>query len=413
MSVVARNTCRNCGSKKLHGFLDLGEMPPANSYLQDTVEIAVEPNFPLSVQFCEDCNLAQVTHDVDPELLFKNYAYFSSFSTSWLEHARDYSLSAIKRFDLKEDSYVIEIASNDGYLLKNLINAGVPCLGVDPSDTVARQAIAIGVPTEIMFFSSETAKTLLERHPKADLIIGNNVLAHVPEFRDFVRGLSILLAENGTVNIEFPHLLKLIQHIEFDTIYHEHFSYLSLLAVEHAFDTVGLKLYDVDELTTHGGSLRIYGCHKSANQFTESDTLRRVRDEEKAAGLDNIESFMKFAQKVEHCRTKFSQFLDEAKAAGKTVCGYGAAAKGNTFFNYCGTSATDIPFVVDRNPHKQGTYLPGSHIPVLSPDTIQERKPDYVLILPWNLKDEIMKQLQFIREWGGKFVVAIPEVAIL
>jgi SAM-dependent methyltransferase len=408
-----RLTCRACDSPVLHPFVDLGLQPPSNDYLPSAAAIAHEHFYPLRAKVCGACKLVQVDYDVPPRQLFSNYAYFSSFSESWLAHARRYCAMATQRFGLGPQSLVVELASNDGYLLKNFVAAGIPVLGIDPSDTVAAAAEAIGVPTLVEFFGTEIADKLAAQGRQADLIAANNVLAHVPALNDFVAGIARLLKPAGTVTIEFPHLLKLIEHVEFDTIYHEHFSYISLLAIEKVLSRNGLRLYDVEELSTHGGSLRVFGTHSGRDGFSDSAALQDVRAKEKAAGLDDLTTYEKFHERVEACRNSLLQFLAAAKAGQKTVAAYGAAAKGNTLLNYCGVTADNIAMVADRNPHKQNHLLPGSHIPIVTPEIMLAARPDYVLILPWNIKTEIIAQLSGIRAWGGRFVTAIPSVTII
>ncbi len=403
--------CRACGTELTHIFVDLGAMPPSNAYLSSPAQITEEKSYPLCARLCGDCFLVQVDYDVPPEELFRDYAYFSSYSDSWLAHARRFALAAIDQFGLDKDSLVIELASNDGYLLKNFVSAGIPVLGIDPSDTVAKAAMEANVPTEIRFFGRETAHDLAERGLLADLVIANNVLAHVPNLNDFVAGIPEILKPSGEVSIEFPHLLRLIQELEFDTIYHEHYSYFSLLAVEQIFGAHGMRIHDVEKLPTHGGSLRIFACHAD-NERVESSRLADVRSEERDAGLDRLEIYERFASSVAAWRKSLIAFLDTVKTENRTIVGYGAAAKGNTLLNYCGVSANEIPFIVDRNPHKQNKLMPGSHIPILAPGKIAETEPDYVLVLPWNLKKEITDQLAFIRDWGGRFVIPLPEISV-
>lgn len=405
--------CRSCGGPLGQILADLGSMPPANSYLPSRAAIAGERSYPLRVRVCVQCFLAQVDYDVPPAELFSNYAYFSSFSESWLAHAKDYCEMAKKRFGLGRDSLVIELASNDGYLLKNFLADGIPVLGIDPSDTVAAAAEKIGVPTLVEFFGEPVGRRLTAEGCQADLVLGKNVLAHVPATNDFVAGIAAVLKPEGNVTIEFPHLLALIEHVEFDTIYHEHFSYLSLLAVEKIFGRHGLRIYDVEEQRTHGGSLRIFACHAARQGIADGPGLFKVRADEKAAGLDKMETYARFADKVEACRTSMKAFFAQAKAEGRKVAGYGAAAKGNTLLNFCGVTESDVAMVADRNPHKQNTRLPGTHIPVVSPEEMLAARPDYVLILPWNLKDEIIKQLAGVRGWGGRFVTPVPLAQII
>jgi SAM-dependent methyltransferase len=390
---------------------DLGLQPPSNAFLASPAEAAAEKRYPLRAKVCEGCKLVQVDYDVAPEELFGNYVYFSSYSEDWLAHAERYAEMARQRFDLGAKSLVVELASNDGYLLKNFLKMGIPVLGIDPSATVARAAQEIGVPTLVEFFGEPLARKLVREGKSADLIVGNNVLAHVPQLNDFVAGIAALLKPRGTVTIEFPHLLKLIERVEFDTIYHEHYSYLSLTAIEHVFRRHGLHLYDAEELPTHGGSLRIFAAHASA-ELADSAALRALRVQEAEAGLGELSSYRRFAERVEACRRSLLEFLARAKRESKRVAGYGASAKGNTLLNYCGITCEDISLVADRNPHKQSKLLPGSHIPVVSPEVLMQSRPDYVLILPWNLEHEIRRQLEGIHAWGGRFVTAVPQVAV-
>jgi SAM-dependent methyltransferase len=344
--------------------------------------------------------------------LFGNYVYFSSYSDDWLAHAKAYCDMARKRFALDSTSLVVELASNDGYLLKNFLTMGIPVLGIDPSDTVAAAAAKIGVPTRVEFFGAALAQDLVRQGHQADLIIGNNVLAHVPQLNDFIAGIALLLRPDGNVTIEFPHLLELIKHVEFDTIYHEHFSYFSVHAIEQVFARHGLRLYDLERLPTHGGSLRIFAAHASRADLEDSAALREVRAQENAAGLLDLATYLKFSQRVEECRDSVVAFLAAAKREGKQVAAYGAAAKGNSLLNFCSVTPQDIAFVADRNPHKQNKFLPGTHIPVVSPEDLMRAKPDYVLILPWNLREEIQQQLKGIAAWGGRFVTPVPTARI-
>jgi SAM-dependent methyltransferase len=338
--------------------------------------------------------------------------YFSSYSDEWLAHAKAYCEMARRRFSLDETSLVVELASNDGYLLKNFLQMGIPVLGIDPSGTVAMAAREVGVPTLVEFFGEALAEKLAADSGRADLIIGNNVIAHVPLLNDFVAGIAVLLKPEGTVTIEFPHLLTLIEHVEFDTIYHEHYSYISLYAIEQVFARHGLRIYDVEELPTHGGSLRIFASHAGRAAIDDSAALKSVRRQESAAGLPELLTYSRFAERVEECRRSLLDFFAAAKREGKTVAAYGAAAKGNTLLNFCGATREDISMVADRNPHKQAKLLPGTHIPVVSPEDLMRAKPDYVLILPWNLQEEIRRQLHGIAAWGGKFVTPVPMVRV-
>ena len=404
--------CRACGGRLTVTMADLGMQPASNAFLASLESAREEKRYPLRAKVCEVCKLVQLDYDVAPQELFGNYVYFSSYSDHWLAHAKAYCDMARRRFSLDGGSLVVELASNDGYLLKNFIDMGVPVLGIDPSGTVAQAAEKIGVPTLVEFFGENLARDLAAKGRQADLIIGNNVLAHVPRLNDFVAGIARLLKTDGTVTIEFPHLLELIEHVEFDTIYHEHFSYFSLYAIEQVFLRHGLKLYDVEQLPTHGGSLRIFAAHSNRTDLSDSALLREVRALESAAGLAELSTYLRFAERVENCRRSLLAFLEAAKREGKRVAAYGAAAKGNTLLNYCAVTPADIPEVADRNPHKQAKFLPGTHIPVVSPEALLRSKPDYVLILPWNLQEEIRSQLREIGEWGGRFVTPVPVVRI-
>lgn len=404
--------CRACGGHLAVTMADLGMQPPSNAFLASLEEAAAEKRYPLRAKVCESCKLVQVDYDVDPQELFGNYVYFSSYSEEWLAHAKAYCDMARRRFGLDASSLVVELASNDGYLLKNFMHMGIPVLGIDPSDTVVVAAKQLGVPTLVEFFGETVARELVADGRRADLIIGNNVLAHVPLLNDFVAGIALLLKPEGTVTIEFPHLLTLIEHVEFDTIYHEHYSYISLYAIEQVFGRHGLRIYDVEELATHGGSLRIFASHTSRPNLEDSTALRAVRAHEAAAGLAELGTYLRFAERVEACRHSLLSFFDSAKRDGKTVAAYGAAAKGNTLLNFCGVGREDITMVADRNPHKQHKLLPGSHIPVVSPEELLRGRPDYVLILPWNIQEEIRRQLRDIAAWGGRFVTPVPLVRI-
>jgi len=404
--------CRACGGRLTVTMADLGLQPASNAFIVSLDAAREEKRYPLRAKVCESCKLVQVDYDVAPEELFGNYVYFSSYSDDWLAHAKEYCEMARTRFGLDEASLVIELASNDGYLLKNFINMGVPVLGIDPSDTVAAAAEEIGVPTMVEFFGESLAKDLVGDGRQADLIIGNNVLAHVPLLNDFVAGIALLLKPKGAVTIEFPHLLELIEHVEFDTIYHEHYSYISLYAIEQVFNRHGLRIYDVERLPTHGGSLRIFAAHAERADLADSPLLHKLREQESAAGLADLGTYLRFSERVENCRRSLLEFLGQAKRDGKVVAAYGAAAKGNTLLNFCGVTPQDIAQVADRNPHKQSKFLPGTHIPVVSPEAFLQSKPDYVLILPWNLQEEIRQQLQEVRQWGGRFVTPVPVVRI-
>jgi hypothetical protein len=411
-NAAERTTCRACEAPLRRSFLDLGTTPLANAYLSDADMTKPEPKYPLHVMLCESCLLAQLSTDVSPQVLFSDYAYFSSFSESWVRHAADFAAMAARRFKLNASSQVVEIASNDGYLLKHFKALRVPVLGIEPAANIAQAAVLAGIPTEIRFFGRQTATELAGRGIKADLIVGNNVFAHVPELNDFVGGFPIMLKPDGVLSLEFPHLLRLMLGVQFDTIYHEHFSYFSFLAAERVLAAHGLRVFDVKELATHGGSLRIMACHRASARPTE-DSVSALRRAEQAAGLTRLETYEHFADRVEHCRSSLVSFVTDAKQSGKSIVGYGAAAKGNTLLNYCGLTAAEIDYVVDRSPHKQGRYLPGSRIPICDPQRIAETQPNYLMILPWNLKKEIMSQTAGLREWGGKFVIPVPEVSVV
>jgi SAM-dependent methyltransferase len=408
---VTDASCRICGTKLRHTFVDLGLSPLANSYVPAAKARKGEVFYPLHAYVCEGCFLVQLEEFETPEHIFSNYAYFSGFSTSWLRHAEDYVIDVEKRFELGSESKVIEVASNDGYLLQYLVARGIPVLGVEPAQNVAAVAIERGVPTEVMFFGEQAATILREAGHAADLMVANNVLAHVPDILDFVGGFSILLKPNGVGTFEFPHLLRLVEQKQFDTIYHEHFSYLSLDVVAKVLNRKGLHVFDVEQLATHGGSLRVFFCHHGSTH-RETSAVTRVLREETSAGLSDLKSYAHFEREVIEIKCRALEFLVLARDQGKIVCGYGAAAKGNTFLNYCGIGPEFIKVVADRSPHKQNTLLPGSHIPVVSPEAMLAERPDYVFILPWNLKDEIAEQLKGIRSWGGRFVTAIPRLAI-
>jgi 2-polyprenyl-3-methyl-5-hydroxy-6-metoxy-1,4-benzoquinol methylase len=405
--------CRFCGSPLSLSFADLGMSPLSNAYLKPGQLGKMEPFYPLHAWVCESCFLVQLEEFESPEHIFSDYAYFSSFSDSWLDHARQFTDQVAKRFALDASSFVIEIASNDGYLLQYFVARGVPVLGIEPAANVAVEAERKGVPTLVKFFGTQTALDLKAAGKQVDLLIGNNVLAHVPGLNDFVAGMKILLKPGGVVSMEFPHLLRLIDENQFDTIYHEHFSYFSFLVAERVFAKHGLTIFDVEEIPTHGGSLRIFAKHASNSALPVGERVSALRRREQAAGLDRADTYRAFAEKVKATKRSLLRFLIDAREAGKRVVGYGAPAKGNTLLNYCGVRTDLLEYTVDRSPHKQGHFLPGTHIPVHAPEKIRETRPDYVLILPWNLKDEIMEQMAEVRSWGGKFVVPIPEVRVL
>jgi len=407
-------TCRFCRAPLRLDFLDLGEQPLANSYLsQAELDAGNERSYPLHARVCEACFLVQVDDPVAFDAIFDDhYAYFSSYSSGWVAHAKRYAEAMRTRWGLNGHSLVVEIASNDGYLLQHFVAMGVPVLGIEPTANTAEAAIERGVPTEVAFFNETTATDLARRGIEADLIAANNVLAHVPDIADFVAGFPIILKSEGVLTFEFPHLLTQIELIQFDTIYHEHFSYLSLLAVEKVLAANAMRAFDVELLPTHGGSLRLFCAHQGS-AHAESQALRDLRAREAAAGLATNKPYAAFAPRAAAVRDGFLAFLRNAQDEGKRVAAYGAAAKGNTFLNYAGVTADDIAAVFDANPHKQGRYLPGSHVPILPPTEVAAVRPDYLIILPWNLKAEIIEQMATIRDWGGKFVIATPHVEII
>jgi SAM-dependent methyltransferase len=390
-------------------FADLGMSPLANSYLTPEQGNAMEPFYPLRALVCDQCFLVQLEEYESPSHIFSDYAYFSSYSSSWLEHSRRYVEAMIERFGFDGSSRVVEIASNDGYLLQYFKERGVPVLGVEPAANVAAVAESRGIPTLVEFFGRETAAALA----RADLLLGNNVLAHVPDINDFVAGMKIALEPGGVITMEFPHLMRLIDENQWDTIYHEHFSYLSFTTARRVFAAHGLRLFDVEELPTHGGSLRIYGCHDDDASKTDGERAAELLAREDAAGYSRLDTYVDYGVRVAEDKRRIVEKLIALKDEGKRIVGYGAAAKGNTLLNFCGIGRDFLDYTVDLSPHKQGHLLPGTHIPIRSPDAIREDKPDVVFILPWNLKDEIVEQLAYIREWGGTFAVRTPELALL
>jgi len=409
---TATKPCRFCGANLEQTFVDLGMSPLCETYPSAAQLNRGEVYYPLHVYVCSQCFLVQLEEYETYENIFSDYPYFSSYSDSWLKHCENYCIKMISRFGLNERSFVVEVASNDGYLLQYFVRGRVPVLGIEPAANVAKVAVEKGIPTLVRFFGVEVAKELAAEGRCADLIVGNNVLAQVPNLNDFVEGLKILLKPEGVLTLEFPHLQRLIERNEFDTIYHEHFSYFSLLTTVRIMDAHGLKVFDVEELPTHGGSLRVYACRaESRTRFTEPSVAKLI-NQELDAGLASAEGYARFKEQVKRTKWGLVSFLVEAARQGKSVAGYGAPGKSATLLHYCGIGKDLIEYTVDRSPHKQGRFLPGTHIPIFHPDRIAETKPDYVVILPWNLKDEIMAQLHFIREWGGRFVVPIPEVAI-
>jgi len=409
---MSTTTCRFCGAPLQDVFADLGMSPLANSYLPPERVNAMEPFYPLRALVCGNCFLVQLEEFETPEQIFSDYAYFSSYSSSWLEHSRRYSEQMIERLGLDERSQVVELASNDGYLLQFFREREISVLGVEPAANVAEVAKEKGIPTVVEFFGEDVARSLAGESA-ADLLLGNNVLAHVPDLNDFVAGMKVLLKPGGVITMEFPHLMRLIEENQWDTIYHEHFSYFSFLTVSAVFEAHGIKLFDVEELPTHGGSLRIYGAHADDEARQESDAARELRERERAAGYESLETYLGYGLRVEADKRQILRFLIELKEQGKRVVAYGAPAKGNTLLNYCGVRGDMIEYTCDLNPHKQGHHLPGSHIPIRSPEALREDKPDVVLILPWNIKDEIVAQLQFIGEWGGRFAARTPELTLL
>ena len=403
--------CRFCATPLEHVFADLGMTPLANSYLTADQANRMEPFFPLRAFACARCKLVQLEEFESPEEIFSDYAYFSSYSTTWLEHCRSYAEKMVGLLGLGVDSQVVELASNDGYLLQYFQQAGIPVLGVEPAANVALVANERGIPTRVEFFGVDAANRLAQDGYGADLLLGNNVLAHVPQINDFVAGMKVALNPAGTITMEFPHLLRLIDERQWDTIYHEHFSYLSWLTVRELFEAHGLRLFDVEELPTHGGSLRIYGAHAD-DPREETDRARELLERERAAGLDRLETYTAFGEQVRSDKLDILAFLIGLRREGLQIAGYGAPAKGNTMLNYCGVGAEIVEFTCDLNPHKQDHVLPGTHIPIRSPDSIRAERPDVVLILPWNLREEIMDQLSFIREWGGRFAARAPALTL-
>ena len=404
--------CRFCHSGLSETFADLGMSPLSNSYLQESQLQAMERFYPLHAYVCSSCFLVQLAEFESPERIFSDYAYFSSYSDSWLRHCDAYAQEMIRRWQLGGTSNVVEIASNDGYLLQYFKQRGVPVLGIEPAANVARVAVEKGIPTDVAFFGEKKGAELAAAGKSADLIAANNVLAHVPDINDFVKGFKLALKPGGCVTVEFPHLLQLVRHNQFDTIYHEHFSYLSLRFVSGLFASHGLRVFDVDEIPTHGGSLRVYGCHALDDTKPTRESVSALQEQERENGLQDIRTYRRFADQVVRTKCDVLDFFVDAMRAGNRVAGYGAPAKGNTLLNYCGIGPGFLQFTVDRSPHKQGLYLPGTHIPIFSPEAIAKAKPDFLFILPWNLREEIVEQMAGIRSWGGKFVVPIPTLEI-
>jgi SAM-dependent methyltransferase len=412
-SLVTMTSCRFCSEPLRRSLVDLGMAPLSNAYLAPEELENAEAFYPLHARVCESCLLVQLPEFTSPEQIFGHYAYFSSYSDSWLEHARRYVDAMIERFGYDQGSAVMEVASNDGYLLQYFKARGVPVMGIEPARNVAAVAQAAGIPTLVKFLGVGTAREMRSQGHGADLLIGNNVLAHVPNINDFVGGLKVLLNPGGVLTMEFQHLMRLMERNQFDTIYHEHFSYLSLLTAEKIFSAHGLSVFDVQELSTHGGSLRVFACHADETTHELSPRVAQLRDAELAFGLANIETYDAFGERVRETKFALLEFLIEARRQGKSVVGYGAPAKGNTLLNYCGIRDDLLAYTVDRSPHKQGFFLPGTHIPIYAPEKIAETKPDYLLILAWNLKDEIMAQMAQIRSWGGRFAIPIPHLEVI
>jgi 2-polyprenyl-3-methyl-5-hydroxy-6-metoxy-1,4-benzoquinol methylase len=405
--------CRNCGAALRHTFVDLGMSPLSNAILRPEELNSMEPFYPLHARVCERCFLVQLEQFERPEKIYGDYPFFSSFSETWLRHVREYAEGAIARFHLDGQSLVVEVASNDGHLLRCFQQHGIQVLGVEPAQNVARAAEKKGIPTLAKFFGVQTASELQAAGHQADVLVANNVLAHVPDLRDFVAGLKLALKPRGIITLEFPHLLRLIQGNQFDTIYHEHFSYFSFLTAEEILAGQELTVFDVEEIPTHGGSLRVYACHAAEDSRPPHARISELRKLEIDAGMRRLETYAAFGEKVRGAKRALLKFLTETKEAAKSVVGYGAPAKGNTLLNYCGVGRDFLDYTADISPHKQGRYLPGTHIPICHPDRIRETRPDYVLILPWNLRDEIVAQLAYIREWGGRFVIPIPTTQVI
>ena len=412
-TVFPGGTCRFCGASHLRPFVNLGMSPPCESFLTAAQLDQVEPFYSLDVRICPSCLLVQLREYIPAEDIFSECAYFSSYADSWLKHARRYAEDMITRFGLDEKSFVVELASNDGYLLRNFVAKGIPCLGVEPAANVAKVAIDNGVPTCVEFFGKALAARLAEEFGQADLIAGNNVLAQVPDLNDFVAGIKLLLAPGGIVTIEWPHVLELMRKNQFDTIYHEHYSYFSLFTHERIWERHGMRVFDVERLATHGGSLRVFGCHADDSFKGESERLKSLRTQERAAKLDSLEGYADYTSRVERTKRKLMSFLIGARDEGKRIAGYGAPGKGNTLLNFCGIRTDFIDYLVDRSAYKHGRFTPGTHIPIFPPDKLAQTRPDYILILPWNLREEIADQLAYTRQWGAQLVVPIPEVEIV
>lgn len=408
----AKRPCRFCKTPLAHSFADLGMSPLANSYLSAEKLSCMEPFYPLHAYVCTECYLVQLEEFESPQHIFSDYAYFSSYSDSWLRHAKAYVDTMMRRYDIDNSWLVVEIASNDGYLLQYFTEKSISVLGIEPAENVAKVAQEKGIPSITKFFGTKTAQELVASGKEADLLIANNVLAHVPNLNDFVAGLKILLKPNGLVTLEFPHLMKLMEQNQFDTIYHEHFSYFSFITVEKVLKSHGLVPFDIEELPTHGGSLRIYAKHEMDATKPVTQHVHGLRETERLAGLTCLDTFAEFDEQVRQTKRKLLAFLIEAKREGHSIVAYGAPAKGNTLLNYCGIRSDFLDYTVDASPHKQNCFLPGTHLPIHAPEKISQTKPDYILILPWNLREEIMDKMSHIRQWGGRFVVPIPELQI-
>jgi SAM-dependent methyltransferase len=412
VSEPVRSACRFCGRPLEHVVADLGMSPMANAFLRPDQVSAMEPFYPLRALVCDACFLVQLEEFETPQAIFGDYAYFSSYSSTWLEHARGYVEQVVERLSLDRSSRVVEIASNDGYLLQYFHEREIPVLGIEPAANVAKVALQKGIPTLVEFFGVKTAEDLASSW-RADLLLGNNVLAHVPDLNDFVAGMKVLLAPEGVITMEFPHLERLMEENEFDTIYHEHFSYFSWVTVQRVFAEHGLTLFDVEELPTHGGSLRIWGRHAEDESKPVTDAAQALTERERAAGFESLDAYARFSDGVRESKREMLDFLIKLKREGKRIAGYGAPAKGNTLLNYCGIGTDFLDFTVDISPHKQGCFLPGTHIPIRAPEAIREERPDVVFILPWNLRDEIVEQHAYIREWGGQFAVRVPRLELI
>ncbi|MCP3919086.1 MAG: class I SAM-dependent methyltransferase [bacterium] len=407
-----RGCCRFCGTELQHTFVDLGMSPPCESFVRAEEVENAEVFHPLHVRVCAECLLVQLPECVAPEDIFDDYAYFSSYSDSWLRHAKSYCDTVVERFQLDASRFVVEVASNDGYLLRNFVERGIPCLGIEPSSNVAAAAREHGVPSEVRFFGRETAIDVAGTHGNADLIVANNVFAHVPDINDFTAGFAALLAPTGVLTLEFPHLARLIEENQYDTIYHEHYSYLSFFTTRRILAAHGLEVFDVEELPSHGGSLRVYAQHAQTGTQAVWPSVTELEQRERDQGYEKLETYLRFVPRVERAKRQLLAFLITVRAEGKTVACYGAPGKGNTLLNYCGIRGDLVEFAVDRNPYKHGRFTPGTHIPIHPPEALQAAQPDYVLILPWNLKREIAAQLEYVADWGGKLAVPIPELEI-